>query len=196
MTQEQINKLKKDAEGVQIGTYVAEGAMNIQTIEHVENLLPGSIEKLKSLVQDIENKVIEPEPESEKVEHTEPKAEAQTEKEDTLPKDWCIAGIKEMARAGHLKASYDWAAVNEIIKEKTPFKSQTPSELESMVNEAGIDIPEHLACVANNFRRIIIQGKFPEWSVKGYDASVRFAEIGSDFLKGYNRAKNNSIYQN
>lgn len=51
MTQEEIERLKQDAQGVNIGTYVASGAINIQKIENVERLYPGSIDKLHDLVK-------------------------------------------------------------------------------------------------------------------------------------------------
>lgn len=50
MTREEIEKVRQDAEGIHIGTYVASGAMNVQKIEHVENLFPGSIDKLHHMI--------------------------------------------------------------------------------------------------------------------------------------------------
>lgn len=57
MTQEEIENLKRDAEGVNIGTYVAKGAVNIQKIEHVENLFPGAIDKLHNIIKNDSRRV-------------------------------------------------------------------------------------------------------------------------------------------
>lgn len=108
---------------------------------------------------------------------------------DTTPIDWCQAGIRAVMAGGHLEFSSDWAAVMKIIREVSVFDTLTPSGMVDMIKNAGTEIDEELMPGVDNIRRVEVNGKFPEWTTKGYDSTSRYLQIAQDFLKGYRQKK-------
>lgn len=107
----------------------------------------------------------------------------------TTPSDWCQAGIRSVVEGGKLEFSSDWAAVMKIIREVSVFDTLTPSGMVQMIRESGVVLDDDHMPNVDNIRRVEVNGKFPEWTTKGYDSTSRYLRIAKDFLQGYRAMK-------
>lgn len=107
----------------------------------------------------------------------------------TTPLEWCHAGIRSVVEGGKLEFSSDWAAVMKIIREVSVFDTLTPSGMVQMIRESGVVMDDDHMPNVDNIRRVEVNGKFPEWTTKGYDSTSRYLRIAKDFLQGYRAMK-------
>lgn len=162
---EKNKEMKMDNQGLNCKTYVAAGAMNIENIEHVENLFPGSREMIESILSA-----------KKKEEATERKDAEVLSADDKLmsklgaavitPLDRFYAGIRYVKESGIAKHDYEYAAVKFRIDSFHLFEKLSNNSFVSMLMESGAFTEEDCP-KADNIKKVMIEGEYPNWRLLG-----------------------------
>lgn len=161
-----MNKDEQE-QGLQCKTYVAAGAINIENIEHVENLFPGNPEIITSILG------------SKKKTEKEKKAEELSDLEKALN------AASTMAKEGFFKTQKLYIGAFQIIKERIAPDMDTASFCRLMAKKT--DLSEDLLPKNDNIRKIYFKSncKYPNWKIEGesVESTQDIIDIAKELLR-------------
>lgn len=154
-----------EKQGLNCKTYVAAGAMNIENIEHVENLFPGNREMIASFLsgkknaETVEKQAVE-------VESADDKLMNKLGATVITPLDRFYAGIRLVKESGIVKHDYEYAAIKFRIDSFHLFDKLSNNSFVSMLVGSGAFTEEDCP-KADNIKKVMIEGEYPNWRLLG-----------------------------
>lgn len=148
--------MKKDEQeqGLNCKTYVAAGAINIENIEHVENLFPGNPEMVASFLGGKKKE----------------DSSKQTD-EELSDLEKALRATASMAKEGYFKPQKLYIGAFQIIKEKIASDDMDTASFCRMMAKK-TDLSEDLLPKNDNIRKIYFKNssKYPNWKIEGENA--------------------------
>lgn len=162
------NKMKQmENQGLNCKTYVAAGAMNIENIEHVENLFPGSRDMIASFLGGKK------------------KVESMDDKEEVSDLEKALKATASMAKEGFFKPQKLYIGAFQIIKERIAPDMDTASFCRMIAKKT--DLSEDLLPKNENIRKIYFKSnsQYPNWKIEGenIESTQDIIDIAKELLR-------------
>lgn len=160
-------------EKMNIKTYVAAGAINIENIAHVENLFPGSPDLISSVL----------------AKHKSANAPSQTSQDSTKLSltERLIEAIRQLVDEKEIQSKQEFAALYQITNESI-LEGVKKAEFVRLVC-GDIEMDESIRPSEDNLKKVVFHAnRFPDWRIDGldYDKTLRFVRLARKLLDKMN----------